>query len=112
VALVVVAVSVTAVLHSASVASRTAHGLEERFFARQVALEEIAALRLERDYPATGIRIGQRLMGSRNWDWEARITQTDEPRMRRVEVSVSNEQHRVVTVAAYISDRSGGRVGE
>ena len=111
-ALVVVAVSVTAVLHSASVASRTALGLEERFLARLVALEEITALRLDRDYPAAGVRTGQRRLASRNWNWETRITQTAEPKMRRVEVRVSNEQREVVSVAAYVSDRIGGRVGE
>jgi general secretion pathway protein I len=112
VALVVVAVSVTAVLHSASVASRTMHGLEDRFFARMVASEEITALKLERDFPAVGITTGNRRMASQTWNWETRITQTAEPKMRRVEVTVSNELQQVVTVAAYISDRIGPRAGE
>jgi general secretion pathway protein I len=112
VALVVVAISVTAVLHSASVASRTAQGLEERFFARLVALEEITALRLARDYPATGLRTGQRRMASQTWNWEMRVTQTAEPKLRRVEVTVIDDQRDIVTLAAYVSDRIGGRVDQ
>lgn len=112
VALVVVALSVSAVLHSASVASRTAYAIEDRFFARMVALEEIAALRLAREYPEVGTTTGTRRMASQTWNWETRVTQTAEPKMRRVEVVVSNEQQEVVTVAAYISDRIGPRAGE
>ena len=112
VALVVVALSVAAVLHSASVASRTAQGLEERFFARWVGLDELTSLRLAREYPAIGIRGGQRQLGLRTWKWEARISGTPAPGMRRVEMIVSNDRRQqIATIVAYIGDRDGGRFG-
>ena len=108
VALVIVALSVAAVLHSASVASRAAQGLEERFFARWVGLDALTELKLAPEYPSIGIRTGQRQLGLRAWNWEARISGTPEPKMRRVEMIVSNDrQQQVASIVAYIGDRLG-----
>lgn len=63
-------------------------GLEERTLAQWVAQNAISELRLREDFPPPGSREGREEMGQRDWTWRAQIQNTDDPNMRRIDVSV------------------------
>ncbi len=62
--------------------------LRDKTFAHWVAMNQVSELRLEEQWPATGIRRGDSEMGGREWHWQAEISKTSNKAIRRVEVSV------------------------
>jgi general secretion pathway protein I len=88
IALVVLSLALTALVHAASVSTRDFGGLRERSYAGWIAANVLTELRLKERAPATGRRDGQLRYAGRDWFWRVEIESTQEPRIRRVEVHI------------------------
>ena len=82
----------TAVFKSVTESVSQSRGLKERVIAQWIAENEIAKLRMhprdEKYLPALGIKRYAQTMAMQNWHIEVRSMVTDNPLMRRIEVSV------------------------
>jgi general secretion pathway protein I len=92
VALVIVAVALSAILASSGRTAVNAASLRDSTLAHWVAENQLAELRLAREWPDTGSRRGEAEMGGREWHWEMRINSTDDPDLRRVDVIVRSDR--------------------
>lgn len=111
VALVVLGLALLAVLQSTGQASRTQLHLDQTSWARWVASNEIARLRAQPAWPATGLERGSSRLGQRDWYWRRGVSETPEPDLRRIDVQVYSdpqEQQLVVQVSGFIGRRSRG----
>ncbi len=92
VALVVLALSLTALVRLSALEARALADLRERTVAHWVAANVLEETRLAESWPATGLRNGSTRMGGREWRWELAVQDTDEPAIRRLDVSVQLSQ--------------------
>lgn len=88
VALLVLALSLTALVRLSALEARALADLRERTFAHWVAANVLEETRLSEAWPATGRRSGVARMGGRQWRWELVVQATEEPSIRRLDVSV------------------------
>nr|VFJ97559.1 MAG: general secretion pathway protein I [Candidatus Kentron sp. LFY]VFK00248.1 MAG: general secretion pathway protein I [Candidatus Kentron sp. LFY] len=78
--------------------TRNATYLEERTIAHWVAANAVTEIQLRRDWPSLGTQQGSATMAGREWDWTARITETDDEDLRRIDMEVRNPdmEHRIL----------------
>ena len=88
VALAVLALALGTLIKVGADNANNAAYLRDKTFAHWIAMNRIAELRLEEQWPATGTRRGDSEMGGREWHWEAEISDTSDKAIRRVEVAV------------------------
>ncbi len=88
IALAVLALAMGAIIKASSDYTSNESYLRDRTMAMWVARNELVRLQTSREWPSTGERKGTGEMGSREWRWKARISQTDESELRRVDVEV------------------------
>jgi len=88
VALLVLAIALTAVARALGAAIDTTAELRERTLARWVAEDRLAALEFGREWPALDVKEGDADMGGHAFRWRQETGVTPVARMRRVEVSV------------------------
>ena len=89
VALAVLAIAMGAIIHAATQSINTVATLRDQTFAGWVALNQVNALLLEKKpWPEEGSRTGSVELANRTWRWEARFFKTEDPDLRRVEVTV------------------------
>jgi general secretion pathway protein I len=88
VALVLVAVTLGALVRLSSLEARASADLRDRTLAQWVAANRLAEVRLGEGFPSTGRSRGETTMGTQRWLWEQDVQDTDEPTIRRIEVSV------------------------
>jgi general secretion pathway protein I len=62
--------------------------LRDRTLATWVARNVLVQFQIENAWPAVGERKGTQEMGRREWRWLARVSQTDEAQLRRLDVEV------------------------
>jgi general secretion pathway protein I len=87
VALAIFAVALTAALRTSSVATDTAHDFRQRLLAGWVAENRIAGYGAG-FWPALGDRSGVVEQGGLTFGWRERVSQTDNPRLRRIDVRI------------------------
>lgn len=100
VALVVVAVGLTAVTRLGITQARSAQVLSDLTLAGWVASNAIENARLEPDRLSVGRRQGQADMGLSRWFWEMNITQTDVDLILRLDVEVYTDARRTQSVVS------------
>ena len=67
--------------------------LEQRTLAQWVAQNAISEIRLREEFPVAGSREGREEMGQQLWTWRAQVQDTDDPNIRRIDVSVYRDGH-------------------
>jgi general secretion pathway protein I len=88
IALAVLAISLSALIDSAgSAAANTAH-LQDKTFAHWVAMNQMAELRLSKQWPKTGTTKGEAEMVGQKWIWETTTQKTPEKTMRRIDIRI------------------------
>jgi general secretion pathway protein I len=65
-----------------------AAGLREKTVALWVAHNRLTEIGLEPSWPAIGASDGDVEMAGAEWHWEAKVVETPDPRVRRVDISV------------------------
>ncbi|MBK8537163.1 MAG: type II secretion system minor pseudopilin GspI [Candidatus Competibacteraceae bacterium] len=89
VALAVLAIAMGAIIGAATQSINTVATLRDQTFASWVALNQINGLLLEsKPWPAEGSRTGSAELANRTWRWEARFSKTDDPDLRRLDLTV------------------------
>ena len=91
VALAVLAIGMTAVLHAASQAAHAGAFLKERTIAHWVASNRAAELAINREWPDPGVSSGTETMAGQTWRWEAEVQNTVVPELRLVTIRVSRD---------------------
>jgi general secretion pathway protein I len=88
IALTVLAVAMGAIIKAASDYTSGLSHLRDRTMANWVARNVLNEFQLSNDWPRVGQSKGDMEMGHYEWRWLAKISQTDEPELRRLDVEV------------------------
>ncbi len=89
VALVVLAIGMTAALHAASQAGYAGTLLKQKTIAHWVASNQAAELSINREWPQPGTITGTEVMANQTWHWEAEVRNTEVPDLRLVTIRVT-----------------------
>lgn len=100
IALVVLGVSLTALIHAAGVSTRDFAGMRERTLAGWIAANVLTETRLKENDPPTGRRDGRVRYAGRMWDWTLEVQATAEEGVKRLDVRVYADAERTDPVAS------------
>ncbi|MCW8093273.1 type II secretion system minor pseudopilin GspI [Alteromonas sp. ASW11-130] len=109
VALLIFALTGTAVMKAASDHLFSVGQIEEITFATWVANNRLNALQRETTWPPKNNLKGQQEMSDRIWYWQQKVIKTSDKDLRAIEVSVSldeNYTNSLTTVTAYVAKPS------
>ncbi len=111
VALVIVALGMSALLESLGSAADTATWLRDKSFAQWIAFNQLATLRLSGTLPSAGTTAGELDYAGRHWRWRQVVTTMGFPGLFRIDVSAEpadtatvDEQGWMATVTGAIGD--------
>lgn len=108
VALAVVAVALAALIKGSSEHARNSAYLRDKTLAHWVALNKIAELQIQPQWPSIGRQHGTSGMGATDWHWVRSVSNTPDKDIRRLEVEVRYEEddaNPIVTRIAFLSRR-------
>lgn len=88
VALAVLALAMAAVVVSAGQSADNLGYLKEKSLAHWVAMNKLTELQLDKNWPSTGIDKGDYEMADVTWRWEAKVIDTEDKDVRRVDLNV------------------------
>lgn len=88
VAVAILALTLGSFVNGASQYADQAHYLREKTLALWVARNRMAEYRLALRWPDIGGEDGHAQMGGRKWQWQTEVKETQDPTVRRVEISV------------------------
>jgi general secretion pathway protein I len=88
IALLLMSLALAGLMRLAALEARAAGQLRNATFAQWVAANAIAETRLRDGFPGIGSREGESAMGGRRWRWRMQVAGTEEPTIRRLDVSV------------------------
>jgi len=88
IALAVLAVAMGSIIKAVSDYTGGLSHLRDRTMATWVARNVLNEFQMKTEWPSAGQRKGNMDMGQHEWRWVARISQTDEPELRRLDVEV------------------------
>ena len=103
VALAVVAIALAALVKGGGQSAVTAAHLRDKSFAHWVAMNRVAELRLQPQWPATGESRGDEEMARRRWYTLARVSATEDADLRRLEVEVRGSEEKEAPVIARVT---------
>ena len=108
VALAVVAVALAALLKGSGEHARNSAYLRDKTLAHWVALNKIAELQIQPEWPSIGKQHGTSEMGLTDWQWVTSVSNTPDKDIRRLEVEVRYAEDGtdpIVTRIAFLSGR-------
>jgi general secretion pathway protein I len=88
-AVAVVAIAMGAIIAGMARFADNAAYLRQKTIALWVAHDRLVEFELQRSWPDTGKSNGEMEMAGASWPWQAEIQKTEDPHLRRVDVSVS-----------------------
>lgn len=103
VALAVVAIALAALVKGGSQSAVTAAHLRDKSFAHWVAINRVAELSLQPQWPATGESRSDEEMVKRRWYTLAKVSATDDADVRRLEVEVRGSEEKDDPVLARVT---------
>ncbi|MDH5594728.1 MAG: type II secretion system minor pseudopilin GspI [Gammaproteobacteria bacterium] len=109
VALVVLAVALTAVIRTVSADATNLGYMRDKTLAQWVAINHITELHINKEWPSVGTKSGSEFMANRDWYWKTRVSTTADEDVRRIDVSVSDkedDENPLTTVTAFIGNSS------
>jgi len=89
VALAVLAIGMTAVLHSTAQAGHAGIFLKQKTIAHWVASNQAAELSINKEWLTPGVTTGTETMAKQTWHWETKVQSTGVPELRLVTIRVS-----------------------
>ena len=105
VAMAIIAITMGAIIENSTASNRNAQYLRDKTIAGWVAMNQIALIRARREWGSQSAKQGIEEMAGREWSWKMKIIKTDDPNLRRLEVSVfpqNDEQQALVTRTGFI----------
>lgn len=110
VALVILAVGMSALVKAAGSNTVNAAYLKNKTFAQWIAANKVNEMRIQNVWPATGTQTGNIIYADVEWFWKVKTSNTQVKDIRRIEISVQLESERdadsLVNLAAFISKPS------
>ncbi len=106
VALLVLAIALSAIIKAVSDNISNASYLRDKTIAHWVAMNKITELHISDVLPATGSTTGEMEMAGREWFWETEITATEDNYVHKLSVEVKTERSDELPLA-----KLGGFVG-
>jgi general secretion pathway protein I len=88
IALAVLALALTAVISAGSGYARSASDLRDKTLALWVAHNRLAEIDLQPTWPQTGDSSDDVTMGGTTWTWHARVSGSQDPTLRRIDIYV------------------------
>lgn len=93
VALVLLAVALSAIMKTASENTiNTAH-LRDKYFASIVASNKLAELQIAKTWPGVGLSNGRTELAKQKWQWKLKVEGTPDDRLRKIILTVALEQY-------------------
>jgi general secretion pathway protein I len=103
VAVAVLALALTAIISGGASYARTAGVMREKTLALWVAHNRLAELDLQPSFPQVGQSSDNVTMGGIDWTWRAQVQETQDPTLRRVDISVERKSEQQKHVYAELS---------
>lgn len=89
IALLLLSLSLVALIRLVTLHAQASAQMRDGTLAQWVAANVIAETRLRSPFPPTGRSNGEVTMGQQRWRWELIVAGTDEPSIRRLDVTVN-----------------------
>ena len=108
VALVILAVALSAMIKTASENTLNTAYLRDKYLAGLVAMNKIDELQAGKAWPSTGNSNGNAEMANQNWHWSMKVEATPDESLRKIMLKISPEQDRdriLYTLTSYIGQR-------
>ena len=106
VALVILAVGMSALVKAAGGNAANASYLKSKTFAQWVAANKVTEIQIQHQWPKTGTQSGRTFYAGVEWSWQVKTISTLDKDIRRIEVSVQQEAEHdadpLVTLTAFI----------
>jgi general secretion pathway protein I len=99
VAVAVLAIAMAAVIGAMARQADNAGYLKQKTLALWVAHNRLAEVQLQPEVPGTGRSDGKVEMGGFEWQWEAVVRATEDPRLRRIDIVVRRPEDRKGSLA-------------
>lgn len=99
IALGILAIALGAAVKGISSYANNAHYLRDRTLAHWVAMNQVAEYQLSNEWSAIGKKEGKALQGEFTWHWNAKVTATADPDLRRLDVEVRLNKNQTDPVA-------------
>ncbi|MDF2179219.1 type II secretion system minor pseudopilin GspI [Aliiglaciecola sp. CAU 1673] len=111
VALLIFAITGTAIMKAASENLNNISSLEEVIFATWVANNRLTQIQLEGKWPPLNNQKGSQEMADRTWYWQQKVLETQDSGLRMVEVQIKSEENtdRVLTSVSTFIAKPGDR---
>lgn len=103
VALAVLAIALAALVKGGGENASNAAYLRDKTIAHWVAINRVTELQLQEQWPSTGTTRGSEEMAQREWFWLAKVSDTFDDDVRRLEVEVRKEEREEGYVARVIA---------
>lgn len=110
VALAVLAIALTAVMRTMAQAIDATATLRERHVALWVAQNRLAEHQMQRDWPAADTKDGDTEIGGEKWFWREQVSNTPEPAIRRIEITIrrqADSQDTQARLVGYLRNTTG-----
>ena len=102
VALAVLAIGMTAVLHAASQAGRAGTFLKQKTVAHWVASNRAAELSINREWPSPGVSSSRETMAEQAWQLETEVRNTAVPELRLVTIRVMLDGEEKASLVTFV----------
>jgi len=88
VALAILGIALGALLKTGASNTANAVYLRDKTVAHWVAMNQVAEVQLDAAWPGAGTRRGKAEMAGRQWEWTAKVSETFDQNVRRLDVEV------------------------
>ena len=109
VALVILAVALTAVIRAVTSNASNLGYMRDKTLAHWVAMNHITELHINKEWLPVGTKSGSEFMANRDWYWYTKVSATADEDVRRIEISVSaddDDENPLTTLTAFIGNSS------
>lgn len=103
VALVVIALALGALMQTTANQTRQLAYLRDKTIAHWVALNVLATMQIEENYPSTGKKTGEETMLERTWYWQAKVEKLEDETLQRLEIKIFSDKKREQTLTYIVS---------
>ena len=107
IAIGVISFAIAAGINAVTVNSNNASGLQQRTYAHWVAMNKMAELQIDDQWPSVGTKKGSALMAKQEWFWSMKVSKTPDgyDLIRRVDVMVrmdEDDESPLVTLTGFV----------
>lgn len=89
VALVIIAITLGAIVEGNTSSIRNALHLKNKTIALLVANNQLTKARIAKTWPRVSQTTGEETSANQEWYWKQKVTKTDDPLLRRIDIAVS-----------------------